>query len=71
MELEELIEEIIDIKKALIHFEENVRRSNDVDGETFADLIGYKECAYDDLSQIKDILSEMESKKKELEDKGE
>lgn len=71
MELEELIEEISDIKKALTRLEEMIRLCDDVDGETFADIVGYKECAYDDLSQIKDILSEIEFKKRELEDKGE
>lgn len=71
MELEELIEEISDVKKKLANFGDMVLECIDIEGETLIDICGYKECAYDDLADIKDILSEMEFKKRELEAKGE
>ena len=71
MELEELIEEISDIKKKLANFEDMVLKCIDIDDKTLIDICGYKESAYDNLADIEDILSEMEFKKRELEDKGE
>ena len=71
MELEELIEEINDIKKKLANFEDMVLKCIDIDDETLIDICGYKESAYDNIVDIKDILSEMKFKKRELKDKGE
>lgn len=61
--------EISDIKKKLANFEDMILKCIDIDSETLIDICGYKECAYDDLSYIKDILKEAQAKLEEL--KGE
>lgn len=52
MSLEELIEEISDIKKRLISFGQNLRQCNEIDEETFTRLATHQWRACDDIAWI-------------------
>lgn len=58
MELKELIEKVVDIKRMLIELEDMFRKCDGLDGEAYSYCFNYKECAYDDLTCIKSILVE-------------
>lgn len=68
MELEELIEKVVDIKKMLIELEDMFRECDGLDGEAFLDCFNYKRCVYEDLTCIKSILVEEDWKNRNFEE---
>lgn len=58
MNIKELNEQISNIKKELIEFEKNLRNCDELNEETFKFIISDYSCAYDDLTRIRDTITE-------------
>ena len=62
MNLEELIEKISDIKRDLVEFSDNCYGVEEIQDRDYFMVMDFKESAYDSLSEIKNILCEIQEK---------